>query len=47
MEGVPKTVKLEALLMVTPLTVTDIGPVPAPAGTEVVILVVVAAVTTA
>jgi hypothetical protein len=38
-DGVPKTVKFELLLMVTPLTVTEIGPVPAPEGTEVVILV--------
>lgn len=38
--GVPSTVKLEAEEMVTPLTVTVMGPVVAPAGTDVVILVV-------
>jgi hypothetical protein len=47
MDGVPKTVKLEALFIVTPLTVIEMGPVPAPAGTDVVILVWVEAVTTA
>lgn len=46
-EGVPNTVKFDVLLMVTPLVVTEIGPVPAPKGTEVVILVEVDPVTTA
>jgi hypothetical protein len=40
------TVKFEELVPVIPLTVTEIGPVVAPNGTEVVILVVVDAVTT-
>jgi len=39
------TVKFVELLPVMPLTVTEIGPVVAPNGTEVVILVVVEAVT--
>jgi len=47
MTGVGKTVKLEALFTVTPLVVTDILPFVAPAGTLVVMLVVVAEVTTA
>jgi hypothetical protein len=47
MEGVPNTVKLVALLIVTPLTVIEIGPDPAPTGTVVVILVGEEAVTTA
>jgi len=46
-DGVPKIMKFELLLMVTPLTVTDTGPDPAPDGTEVVILVKVEPVTTA
>jgi len=46
-EGVGKTVKFEALVMVTPLVATLIGPVVAPDGTVVVRLVVVAAVTVA
>jgi len=41
MVGVGSTVKFEPLVAVTPFTVTVIGPVPAPAGTFVVILVVV------
>ncbi len=41
------TVKLPALFPVIPFMVTDIGPVVAPAGTDVVILVDVEAVTTA
>jgi hypothetical protein len=45
--GVGKTVKDEALVMVTPLVVTLIGPVVAPAGTVVVRLEDVAAVTVA
>lgn len=40
------TVKLVALVPVIPLTVTEIGPVVAPNGTEVVMLVVLEAVTT-
>ncbi len=40
------TVKIEELVPVIPLTVTEIGPVVAPNGTEVVILVVVDEVTT-
>jgi hypothetical protein len=40
------TVKFVALVPVIPFTVTEIGPVVAPNGTEVVILVVVEAVTT-
>lgn len=47
MVGVAKTVKLEELETVTPLTVTDINPVVAPAGTEVVMLVAVEEETTA
>lgn len=47
MDGVPNTVKLAALLTVTPFSVNEMGPVPAPAGTEVVMLVAVDAVTTA
>lgn len=46
-DGVPKTVKLEALDTVTPLNETEIGPDPAPDGTEVVMLVEVNEVTTA
>ena len=46
-DGVPKTVKFEELLIVTPLEVIEIGPVPAPAGTAVVILVEFHEVTTA
>jgi len=45
--GVGSTVKFEPLVKVTPLTVTDIGPVPALAGTLVVMLVVVKLVTIA
>lgn len=40
------TVKFEELVPVIPLTVTEIGPVVAPNGTEVVMLVVVEEVTT-
>jgi hypothetical protein len=47
MDGVPKTVKFEALLIVTPLEVIEMGPVPAPAGTAVVILVEFDELTTA
>jgi hypothetical protein len=47
MDGVPNTVKFEALLTVTPLNDTEIGPEPAPEGTDVVMLVVVKEVTTA
>ncbi len=47
MDGVPKTVKLLVLLMVTPFTVMEMGPVPAPAGTDVLILVWEEDVTTA
>jgi hypothetical protein len=39
MVGVGSTVKSDALVMVTPLVVTEIGPVLAPTGTAVVILV--------
>lgn len=46
-EGVPKTVKLLALDTVTPLKETEIGPEPAPDGTEVVMLVLVKELTTA
>jgi hypothetical protein len=46
-DGVPKTVKLEAVITVTPLNETEMGPEPAPDGTEVVMLVEVNAVTTA
>jgi len=46
-EGVPKTTKFELLFTVTPLIVTEIGPDPAPDGTEVEILVKVNDVTTA
>lgn len=45
--GVASTVKLDAEKIVTPLTVTDIGPVVALSGTDVVILVVVEPVTIA
>jgi hypothetical protein len=45
--GVAKTTKLAVLTMVTPLTVTEIFPDVAPAGTVAVILLVVEAVTTA
>ena len=45
--GVPRTVKLVELLTVTPPTVTEICPVEAPIGTEVVILLVVEPVTIA
>jgi hypothetical protein len=45
--GVGRTVKLVALVKVTPLTVRDIVPVVAPAGTVVVMEVEVDAVTTA
>jgi hypothetical protein len=45
--GVGKTVKEEALVMVTPLTVTEMFPVVEPAGTIVVNVVVVAALTRA
>jgi hypothetical protein len=37
--GVGRTVKIAAFVTVTPLTVTDMGPVVAPDGTVVVILV--------
>jgi hypothetical protein len=47
MVGVGKTVKLDALVSVMPLTVTEIFPVVAPNGTVVVKVVVVAALTTA
>jgi hypothetical protein len=47
MAGVGKTVKLEALVTVTPLVLTVIGPLVAPTGTVVVILTAVEAVTTA
>lgn len=47
MEGEPKTVNVSALVIVTPLVVTDIVPEPAPDGTVTVILVEVKAVTTA
>lgn len=43
--GEPNTLKFELLVIVIPLTVTLIGPVLAPAGTEVVSEVVVDAVT--
>jgi hypothetical protein len=45
--GVENTLKLSALTMVTPLTEIEILPVVASAGTKVVILVGVDAVTTA
>jgi hypothetical protein len=47
--GVGRTVKVEALFTVipVPLTATEIGPVVAPAGTDVVMLVAVEAETTA
>jgi hypothetical protein len=38
-EGVPKTMKFVALFILMPFTVTEIGPVPAPTGTDVVMLV--------
>jgi hypothetical protein len=41
MVGVPNTVKLFVLLMVTPLNDTEIGPEPAEEGTDVVMLVAV------
>jgi hypothetical protein len=44
--GVGSTVKFEALGMVTPLVITEIGPEPAPAGTVVVMLVAFEADTT-
>ena len=44
--GVGKTVKLDALVMVTPFTVIEIGPVAASAGTVVSIFDVVAELTT-
>jgi hypothetical protein len=47
MVGVGKTVKFDALVNVTPLTVTEIVPLVVPTGTVVVSDVVVAAVTTA
>ena len=47
MVGAGNTLKFEALTIVIPLTETEILPVVAPAGTEVVILVGVDAVTTA
>jgi hypothetical protein len=47
MAGDGTTVKLTALVTVTPLTVTDIGPVVAPSGTMVVMLIVEELVTTA
>jgi len=46
-EGVGRTLKLDELVTVTPLVVTEIVPSVAPAGTEVVILIAVEAVTTA
>jgi hypothetical protein len=46
-EGVPKTVKLLELETVTPLKETEIGPEPAPIGTEVVILLLLKEVTIA
>jgi hypothetical protein len=45
--GVDDTVKLSALVAVWPLTVTEMVPLEAPAGTVVVMLVVVEAVTVA
>jgi hypothetical protein len=45
--GVPRTVKFEALLTVTPLTVKEMGPVVAPIGTDVVMEVELDALTTA
>lgn len=47
MVGAGKTVKFEALKTVIPFTVREINPVPAPTGTDVVILLVVDAVTRA
>jgi hypothetical protein len=47
MFGVGNTVKSSVLVTVTPLTVTVIFPVVAPAGTEVLMLVVVDPVTVA
>jgi hypothetical protein len=47
MDGVPNTVKLEALDTVTPLSDTEMGPDPAPEGTVVVMVVDVNEVTTA
>lgn len=47
MVGVGNTVKLEALEIVTPFTLIEMGPLTAPVGTEVVIEVVDDAVTTA
>lgn len=46
-KGVPQTIKLLELKMVMPLKDTEIGPEPAPAGTLVVILVLVNEVTIA
>lgn len=46
-EGEGNTVKLDKLLIVTPLVVTEIGPEDAPAGTVVVMLVELDEVTTA
>jgi hypothetical protein len=45
--GVPNTTKLVVLVTVTPLTVTEIGPVVAPPGTRVVMVVDVDASTAA
>jgi len=45
--GIPRTVKSESLLMVTPLVVTDIFPVEAPLGTVTVMLVEVEETTVA
>lgn len=47
MEGVGNTVKVDELVMVTPLVVTEIVPEDAPEGTEVVMLLAVDEVTTA
>ena len=47
MEGDPNTIKLDALVMVTPLTVTAIGPVVASVGTTVVRVVADDAITLA
>ena len=44
--GVGNTLKLTPLIKVTPLTITEMGPVVAPAGTVVAILLVVELVTT-
>jgi hypothetical protein len=45
MDGDPNTIKLDVLITVTPLTVTAIGPVVAPAGTRVVSVLAEDAVT--